>query len=80
MKKFVNPFIEIIEAAMSNKEPIWIKYNGGTDPGSVRSIEPISWKNKPLRFEAICQQSGIIKTFRLDRIEECSDKPLNKIL
>ena len=67
------PFVEDIEKAMAQKKILWVRYDGGANPGSVRAILPVSWKNKPFNIEAICQTTKITKTYFCQRFIDCRE-------
>lgn len=63
-----------IQAAIANNENIVISYYGGSKPGAVRTIAPISLKNGKVR--AKCFASGKIKVFILDKIKINPDQDI----
>lgn len=56
-----------IQNAITNKEKITVSYLGGSHPGSMRTIAPISIKNGKIR--ARCYASGKVKVFIADKIK-----------
>lgn len=59
--------IEILTEAILNKEHVQIKYNGGSQPGSIREILPLKFIKDMLM--AKCVATGAQKTFTIDKIE-----------
>ena len=58
---------EIIRLATETGEIIEVAYHGGSKPGSMRRLAPISLDGKLVR--ARCFDSGRVKTFSIDKIE-----------
>lgn len=58
-----------LQEAINNAEVLKIRYYGGSQPGTVREISPISILNGKVR--ARCFSSNAIKTFFIDKIELC---------
>ncbi|MGA1864349.1 MAG: hypothetical protein ACMUHX_04740 [bacterium] len=58
-----------LQEAIDNAEVLKVKYYGGSQPGTVREISPISIFNGKVR--ARCFSSNAIKTFFIDKIELC---------
>jgi|GEM_PF-6072620 len=66
--------VEILEQAIQKKEPIKIKYHGGSHPGTVREIMPVGFSKNKVR--ARCLITDQFKMFNLEKIELIScDKP-----
>jgi hypothetical protein len=65
----------LIDAAIQEQRqaPIYIRYQGGSNPGSVRPVVPRRWINAPTSFEAVCVVSGITKKYFLNRVAEARD-------
>lgn len=57
----------VIQKAIDNKETITISYMGGSHPGSVRELAPISIKNGKVR--ARCRSSNKVKVFIIEKIK-----------
>lgn len=64
-----------LREAIETAEILKIIYHGGSCPGAMRDIAPITLKNGQLR--ARCYQSGSVKTFMLAKIE-LVDNPENR--
>jgi predicted DNA-binding transcriptional regulator YafY len=58
---------QILISAIETGEIINIKYHGGSQPGSIRQISPISVKAENVR--ARCLSTNRVKVFKLSRIE-----------
>ena len=58
---------ENLENAIKSSEPIKIKYNGGSQPGSIREIIPTKLVDN--KIYAFCMATGMNKSFILDKIE-----------
>lgn len=56
---------------MKNSSIIWIKYIGGSKPGTVRAIKPIEWVVKSVSFMAECQRDNLKKRYLVERITDC---------
>lgn len=65
--------IRSIETAISAHQTIDIVYMGGSKPGAVRRIMPLSVKENILKAKAV--ESGAMKSFKLDLITQVSDVP-----
>lgn len=65
--------VHSIEAAISDSQTIDIVYMGGSKPGTVRRIMPLSIKESLLKARAL--DSGAIKSFKLDLITAVSAIP-----
>jgi len=59
----------ILCEASDNAEILKIKYHGGSQPGTVRQISPISVSED--KVIARCLSSNVVKTFVIDKIELC---------
>jgi len=59
---------------MKQKKTIWISYNGGSNIGVPRAIEPLHWINPGIMFKAICRQSRTEKFFTASKIMEIRDQ------
>ncbi|KZN59339.1 hypothetical protein N473_04030 [Pseudoalteromonas luteoviolacea CPMOR-1] len=59
--------LSIIENAINSKEKLMVVYLGGSQPGAVREIAPLSIKNGKVR--ARCYMSNVIKTFLTEKIQ-----------
>lgn len=59
--------LPIIEKAISSKEKLMIVYLGGSRPGVVREIAPLSLDNGKVR--ARCYLSNTVKTFMIKKIQ-----------
>jgi len=57
----------IIEKAINSKERLMVVYLGGSQPGAVREIAPLSQKNGKIR--ARCYMSNAIKTFLAEKMQ-----------
>ncbi len=62
--------LEKLQEAIESAETLKIKYNGGSHPGSVREIAPISISKDKVR--ARCYSSGAVKLFFINKIELCT--------
>jgi hypothetical protein len=60
---------DILQKAIDNAEVIKIKYHGGSQPGTVRKISPISISND--KVIARCLSSNSVKAFIISKIELC---------
>ncbi len=58
---------DLLKSSIDNRDKVEIVYNGGSQPGTVRTITPISIKNDKLR--AYCHLTGETKQFFIDKIE-----------
>lgn len=58
---------EKLQEATESGEVLKVKYHGGSQPGSIRDIAPISVKSGKVR--ARCYTSNAVKTFSIDKIE-----------
>jgi predicted DNA-binding transcriptional regulator YafY len=56
-----------LQEAIRSGEVLKVKYHGGSQPGSIRDIAPISVKSGKVR--ALCYTSNAVKTFSIDKIE-----------
>jgi len=63
---------DILQEAIDEALVLTVKYHGGSQPGTIRQISPISISNGKIR--AICLSSNAVKTFVIDKIEICSDE------
>lgn len=73
-----DPIESILLAAIHRNETLSIRYHGGVNPGSLRSISPALLFHKlrpkspgmenPLYLLAWCHRRNQLRTFRLDRI------------
>jgi len=57
----------IIEKAINSKERLMVVYLGGSQPGAVREISPLSLKNGKIR--ARCYMSNVTKTFLVEKMQ-----------
>lgn len=71
LSKYTPAWIQIFEEAMKNSSIIWIKYIGGSKPGTVRAIKPIEWVVKSVSFMAECQRDNLKKRYLVERITDC---------
>ena len=62
-----NDNIRAIEGAIAANAPIMIKYNGGSRPGTIRSIIPTKISGD--RVFAFCEEGNSNKSFMLAKIE-----------
>jgi hypothetical protein len=60
---------DMLQEAIDGGEVLKIKYHGGSQPGTVRQISPISISKDKVR--ARCLNSNAVKTFVIDKIEVC---------
>jgi len=58
---------QLLEQAIESKDRLTVVYLGGSQPGSVREIAPISIKNGKVR--AKCYSSNAIKTFMVAKMQ-----------
>jgi len=58
---------EKLQEATESGEILKVKYHGGSQPGSIRDIAPISVKSGKVR--AHCYTSNAVKTFSIEKIE-----------
>lgn len=56
-----------LKEAVDSGEILIVKYHGGSQPGSIREISPVSIKGN--KVIARCHTSNAIKTFSIDKIE-----------
>jgi len=71
--------IQTIESSIEAGEVLVVAYHGGSKPGTVREIAPISMRNGKVR--ARCYSSNAVKTFIAEKIEilnSLQDKPSEK--
>ena len=71
--------VQALESSIEAGEILVVAYHGGSKPGSVREIAPISIKNGKVR--ARCYSSNAVKTFIAEKIEILNsheDKPSEK--
>lgn len=61
----------VLTRAIQAGEILTIKYHGGSQPGAVREIAPISLSGQKLR--ARCYTSGAVKVFVVEKIEICEE-------
>jgi hypothetical protein len=66
---------DILHEAIENAEVLRIKYYGGSQPGTVRQISPISISKD--KVTARCLSSNAVKTFAIDKIEVCDSNDQN---
>lgn len=59
--------LSYIETAITKKEPIKIKYHGGSQPGAIREITPT--KIVDGKIYAVCMHTGVNKSFLLNKID-----------
>jgi hypothetical protein len=61
---------EVLERHFVSAEPLEVVYFGGGLPGALRTLTPLRYceKRGPEYLIALCHQSEIEKTFRLDRM------------
>jgi hypothetical protein len=62
-----------IREAMENGEVLWVKYWGGSQPGSVREISPITLSGDKVRVRCLTSES--VKTFNIHKIEVLPGMP-----
>jgi hypothetical protein len=60
-----------LQKALESKEKLRIIYRGGSQPGTVREIEVEKLGREKMR--ALCHQSGVTKTFIIDRVSVIED-------
>lgn len=60
-----------IAEAAGTGEIVRVRYTGGTQPGSVRDLQPMSVNGET--FRALCLSTHAVKTFRFDRCEPVAD-------
>lgn len=63
--------LNILLEAINTGEILDIKYNGGSQPGALREIAPISISNG--KVSARCLTSNSTKTFDINKIEICKN-------
>ena len=61
----------VLVDAIENKQSLTVVYLGGSQPGTLRNISPISINGDKLR--ARCHSSGAVKVFNLGKIQLPSD-------
>lgn len=72
----IKPFLPAIQTAIDGRTRLWIRYNGGTHPGTVRPIEPLRWLQQNRgKFLARCVNSEEEKTYLIGRITGLDTKP-----
>lgn len=61
---------ELLWEAMAAEQAVEMIYLGGSKPGKARVVTPlgVTMMGRLLYLSAYCHQSGINKTFRMDRI------------
>jgi len=75
-----NPLLAQIDKAIQKKGTLWLNYaTAGKEP-TGRPVQITGWKKKPTTFEGRCLRENIVKTYRVDRIYECSEQPLGNAL
>lgn len=64
------PLTSLLRRARAEGRPVSIVYRAGSQPGVPRRVTPrdLYGLGGSAYLEAVCHQSGILKTFRLDRI------------
>ncbi len=65
-----NEIINTLNMAINNKENIWIRYDGGSNPLVPRQIKPIKWEYENNKLIALCHQSQANKFFIRRKIIE----------
>ncbi len=67
------PNVALLDEAMLGEMQIWIAYDGGSKPGTVRAIIPQTWVKFGDELKARCVESQIEKTYyvkRMTRVEK----------
>lgn len=60
-----------LQEALDSSEKLRIIYRGGSQPGTIREIEVEEVGREKMR--ALCHQSGVTKTFIIDRVSVIED-------
>jgi hypothetical protein len=67
--KFVaSPYRQMIASAMQQGVPVYIRYSGGSAPGTVRAVVLTRWISEPSSFEVHCMRDNIKKKYFLSRV------------
>jgi len=71
-----SPTSVFIDDAILKKATIWVKYEGGSAPGTARPICPTAWKIPNMSFTAIDVRSGQEHKYKyyVDRVSRYSDE------
>ena len=59
-----------IRSGIVNNSSLWIKYMGGSNPGTIREIKPQSWIVSKTSFKAHYYRDNIEKKYYLDKVAE----------
>ncbi len=72
-----SPITEVLNKAMTTNPAaiVWIKYTAGTNPGTVRSIQPMYWEVHNWRIKALCRISNTPKSFYVARMAAARFEP-----
>ncbi|PMK93227.1 hypothetical protein [Vibrio lentus] len=58
-----------LQTAADKERKLRVIYYGGSNPGDIRELTPISIDEETRRFQAVCHISNEVKTFRVDDAE-----------
>lgn len=61
--------IKQLESAIDKNRKIMVAYYGGSNPGDIRELTPISINEASGHFQAMCHSSNKVKTFRIQDTE-----------
>ncbi|NLS14760.1 WYL domain-containing protein [Vibrio sp. SM6] len=61
--------LEQLQAAADKERKMMVAYYGGSNPGDIRELTPISVDEETRCFQAVCHISNEVKTFRVDDTE-----------
>ena len=59
---------ELIDQAQ--QRPLWIRYTGGQQPGTVRQVTPVRWCAYPYSFFAHCDRDNVEKKYLTQRVAD----------
>jgi len=62
--------VDALHDALSSSKQIWIAYDGGSNAGVPRQIQPTKWINEPVLIAAVCSVSQSEKYFATRKIVE----------
>lgn len=67
-----SPIVALIDAVLEERKehPLYVRYQGGSQPGTVRMVTPLRWINRPLSVLMHCPRENIEKKYMVLRIIE----------
>ncbi len=65
---------ELFALPPGERQPLYIKYMGGTHPGTVRAVTPSRWAAEPTSFFGLCDAENVEKKYLVARVAEWRDQ------